>query len=123
MTWIDYRKAFDSVLHTWIVETLKMHSINEKIIEVIETSMKNWNTTLKINNKTVHETEIRRSIFQGDSMSPLLICLALDPLSKILQRTGNGYSFKDGEQLNHLMSIDDIKLFTKNPRNMTRCWY
>lgn len=120
MCWIDYKKAFDSVPHSWIIETLKMHKINDKIIELIRTSMGNWNTTLKINNKTVHETDIRRGIFQGDSMSPLLFCLALNPLSYLLKRTNKGYNFKEGSQINHLMYMDDIKLFAKNPTDMNR---
>ena len=34
--------------------------------------------------------QIRRGIFQGDSLSPLLFCMALNPLSKELNRTGYG---------------------------------
>ena len=30
--------------------------------------------------------QIRRGIFQGDSLSPLLFCMALNPLSKELNR-------------------------------------
>ena len=35
--------------------------------------------------------QIRRGIFQGDSLSPLLFCMALNPLSTELNRTGCGY--------------------------------
>ena len=34
--------------------------------------------------------QIRRGIFQGDSLSPLLFFMALNPLSKELKRTGYG---------------------------------
>ena len=32
MTWIDYRKAYDSAPHSWIVQTLQMYRFSEKLI-------------------------------------------------------------------------------------------
>ena len=40
--WIDYKKAFDMVLHSWILECLKMFGINEEVRKLIKVSMKNW---------------------------------------------------------------------------------
>ena len=40
--------------------------------------------------------QIRRGIFQGDSLSPLLFCMALNPLSTELNRTGYGYWVSTG---------------------------
>ena len=31
MAWIDYRKAYDSVPHSWILKTLQMYRFNEKL--------------------------------------------------------------------------------------------
>ena len=39
--------------------------------------------------------QIRRGIFQGDSLS-LLFCMALNPLSTELNRTGCGYRMSTG---------------------------
>lgn len=36
VTQIDYRKAYDSVPHTWIKEIMKIYKINERIINFIE---------------------------------------------------------------------------------------
>ena len=38
---------------------------------------------------------ITNGIFQGDSLSPLIVCLALAPLSNLLNNTGMGYSVID----------------------------
>ena len=66
--------------------------------------------------------QIRRGIFQGDSLSPLLFCMALNPLSKELDRTGYGYwmSTSRGETarrqlISHLLYMDDLKLYGRNP--------
>ena len=36
MCWIDYKKAFDSVPRSWIVESMKMHNINEVYRDIDE---------------------------------------------------------------------------------------
>ena len=48
--------------------------------------------------------QIRRGIFQGDSLSPLLFCMALNPLSKELNRTGYGYWMTTGHGLPNVSS-------------------
>ncbi|KAJ8714401.1 hypothetical protein PYW07_002626 [Mythimna separata] len=58
---------------------------------------------------------IERGIFQGDSLSPLWFCLALNPLSTLLENTGLGYQLKRGGQvISHLHYMDDLKLFAPN---------
>lgn len=46
-TWIDVEKAFDSVSHVWLIEVLKMHKINEKLVAFVENVM-SWTTTLEL---------------------------------------------------------------------------
>ena len=35
MVWINYKKAYDIVLQTWIIEYLKISKISDKIIDLI----------------------------------------------------------------------------------------
>ena len=82
--WIDYKKAFDSVPHSWILACLKMYKINPVLTTFIEASMRQWKTNMVL----VHESgvletgpiSIKRGIFQGDSLSPLLFTMSLNPL-------------------------------------------
>ena len=37
--WVDYKKAFDSVSHSWILKCLQMYKINPVLITFIEESM------------------------------------------------------------------------------------
>ena len=46
MTWIDYRKAYDSVPYSWILKTLQMYRFNDKLIKFMRASMSNWKTTI-----------------------------------------------------------------------------
>ena len=37
--WIDYKKAFDSVPHSWILKCLGMYKIHPVLVTLIEESM------------------------------------------------------------------------------------
>ena len=50
-------------------------------------------------------------IFQGDTLSPLLFCITLTPLSLLLDHL-DGYNTKVAGQLNHLLYVYDLKLYT-----------
>ena len=41
MTWIDYKKAYDMIPHSWILESLGLVQVSENIVEFIRKSMKN----------------------------------------------------------------------------------
>ena len=93
MSWIDLRKAYDSVPHDWILFCLKSYGVHPKIIDFLQGTMKLWSTTLNVNSVSFGRVHINRGIFQGDSLSPLLFIMCLAPLSDILNRAGKGFHF------------------------------
>ena len=113
MAWIDYKKAFDSIPHSWILETMSMYKINNQLQELIRQSMKYWKTMLIHEKKPIGEIPIQSGIFQGDALSPIIFCVALNPLSQILHKSNMGYTMRTGEKLNHLLYMDDLKLYAK----------
>ena len=42
MAWIDYKKVYDMVPHSWIIGCLATVGINEKIRRLLAESMKSW---------------------------------------------------------------------------------
>ena len=46
LAWIDYMKAFDSVPHSWILESLNMYRARDTIIRFVEYSMRDGKTEL-----------------------------------------------------------------------------
>ena len=119
--WIDYKKAFDSVSHSWILACLRMYKINPVLTTFIEASMRQWKTNMVLIDESggVLETgpiSIKRGIFQGDSLSPLLFTMSLNPLSRELQKTGSGYQLDKQTKINHLFYVDDLKLYVTHPQ-------
>jgi hypothetical protein len=90
MAWIDYQKAFDKVPHSWIIKSLELIGINNTIILFTMKIMSHWRTRTRIHteNKIIEteEIEIQCGIFQGDSLSALLFCICLIPLTEQLSR-------------------------------------
>lgn len=125
--YIDYEKAYDSVPHSWLQKVLNIYKIDGKIVQYLCQTMKNWKTTLVLNSaneitRQVENIAIKRGIFQGDSLSPLWFCIALNPLSELLEKENFGYCINKATNqkcyLSHLMYMDDIKLYAKTQREM-----
>ena len=49
MAWIDYRKAYDFVPHSWILECLDMLGIVDNVRSSLEKSVKKWKFLLNSN--------------------------------------------------------------------------
>ena len=129
MAWIDYKKAFDSVPHSWIMRCLELYKIDEEIRSFLSNQILKWKTTITLNHTegqiVIPDIKIQRGIFQGDSLSPLLFCLTLDPLSKILKSFDMGYSMSrdrsrksNDNKINHLLFMDDLKLYAESEEKL-----
>lgn len=124
--YIDYKKAFDSIPHSWLLKVLQIYKIDLHIQNFLRMTMKTWRTAIHLN--TNHEQieikniKITRGIFQGDSLSALWFCLCLNPLSNILNNTTYGFKIKHQNTpqhtINHLLYMDDIKIFASNKTQM-----
>ena len=79
--------------------------------------MRSWNTELEYLGEKIAEVDIRRGIFQGDSLSPLLFVTALIPLSILMSEATQGYKFRQGRKVNHRLYMDDLKLYGKSKPN------
>ena len=96
-----------------------MYKISDEVIQFIEKTMETWKEELTAGGKILIEVKIQRSIFQGDPLSPFLFVIAMIPLNHILRKCTAKYKLtKSQEKINHLMFMDDIKLFSKNKKEL-----
>ena len=114
MAWINYKKAYDMVPHSWIINSLKMYKISDKVINFIDKTMKTWRVELTAEGRRLAEAKIQRGIVQGDALSPLLFIIAMMP-----RKCTAGYKLsRSQEKVNHLMYMGDSKLFAKNEKEL-----
>ena len=123
--WIDYKKAFDSIPHDWLIESLKIHKFDNITINFFTNTIKNWRTSLHLHtNETELESEmfqIKNGIFQGDSPSGLHFVICLLPLTWLINKANIGYKLSSSNQkISHLMFMDDLKLYAPNDKQLKK---
>ena len=111
VTWVDFRKAYDSVSHSWLLEAMRSVGVSDQWLEFLSREMPNWQT--RIGNRTI---KFLRGLFQGDSLAPLMFVISLIPITKALNESGIGYSLGRGQRsISHLWFMDDCKLYSRDP--------
>ena len=101
-----HKKTYDLVPHSWISECLEMFGIANSVQDFLNNSMKSWKLELNALGEKLGEVDIRRGIFQGHSLSPLLFVLFMDPLTWLLRRAK-----ADNELSNKGFKLNDLKLW------------
>ena len=120
--WFDYKKAFDSVPHSWIIKALELARVPKQLIDNITTLKQFWHTEvmLQTDNETLTTEQIAylTGILQGDSLSLILFELCTNPLSFLLNKNSEGYMIGSSNErtlpLTHLVFVDDLKTFASN---------
>ena len=122
MAWLDNQKAYDSAPHSWIRKCLQLYGVSTNIANFISDTMTKWKTKIHLKHEkgeiVLNDVKIKRGIFQGDSLSPLLFCLSIDPLSRLLNSKDEGYNMnprgQQTQKVGHLLYMDDLKLYASN---------
>ena len=114
MMWFDYKKAFDSVPHDWILKALQLARVPQKIINTIENLMKVWATKLHLSDMITETIKYITGVLQGDCLALILFILCLNPLSFLLNKLPGYKPGPPGRRnctISHLFFVDDLKTF------------
>ena len=118
-TWVDLKKACNSVSHQWIAKTLEMHSIDANLIHLIKSAMKTGNINLEVatnkGKETVGPIKVKRGILQGDSFCVRLFTPSLNLTAWYLRST-EGYKLSNtpDRKITHVLFVDDLKTYHRS---------
>ena len=103
---------------------MKIYKLSPILIRFMTGNMSNRKRKLSLshNQSTIktRSISIKNGIFQGDSLSPLLFCLSLAPISTMLNNTQYRYEV-GGKKISHLSYMDDLKTYVKTTINRRDC--
>lgn len=118
-SWVDIRKAYDSVNHEYLLKVLNKLALPPEMIKFVERMLAHQSVTLAIEGIPLGTAMVANGILQGDSLSPLLFVIAMEPVSRRLNEIEK-VSIESQLWRNHLIFIDDIKLLAKDERTLKK---
>ena len=122
---LDIKSAFDTVDHHRLFAVLQALGIPMDAVRLIQDLYINATTSISTNHGQTPPISLRRGTIQGDSLSPLLFILFLEPLLRWLSINDRGYRCgsapaKMPHYANSLAAADDLALLTCNVDQMQR---
>ncbi|TBU12087.1 reverse transcriptase, partial [Hamiltosporidium tvaerminnensis] len=112
-TWIDVKKAYDSIDHAYLTQCIENLNLPDWILKYIKVIISKWKIDISVGPEKIMSKKIDRGILQGGCLSPLLFVLCMDPLSRKLNEKYPKVTVQtDAESYstNHIFFIDDLKL-------------
>ena len=117
MAFVDYEKAFDSVLHKAVFEALKQHSVEEKYINILKETYDGGTAQVR-NESLCRKVKIMKGVRQGDTLSPVMFTAALEEIFRRME-VEVGINI-NGERMNNLSFADDIILFAEKEEDLSK---
>lgn len=114
---IDFNKAFDSVIHTGLKLKLIDMNVGTKFYNIICAMYKNSKACVKIGNSLTEDFFIKLGVRQGDNLSPALFKIFINDFPNYLQACSDAVSLYS-EKLNCLMYADDIVIFSSSSQGL-----
>ena len=78
LTFIDFRKAFDTIHRGKLIEILRAYGVPDKMIEAIEATYSETWAKVRTADGETETFQILAGVLQGDTLAPFLFIVALD---------------------------------------------
>ncbi|KAJ0040292.1 hypothetical protein Pint_27485 [Pistacia integerrima] len=119
---VDLMKAYDSVRWDFIIKALEVLGFPLNFIGWVEECIKTLKYSIAVNGELTRFFSGSRGLRQGDPISPYLFVIAMEVLSRLLNRAIEEPSFKHHwrcKELNltHLYFADDLMIFCHADEN------
>ena len=84
--------------------------------------MANWQSELTSCGESLAKVIIKRGIFQGDRLLPLLFVIYMILLTHVLPKAKARYNLGGGEKINHFLLTYDLKVCGKSESEIKGLW-
>ncbi|XP_071700548.1 uncharacterized protein [Rutidosis leptorrhynchoides] len=125
---VDFEKAFDSINWDYLLEVMKCMGFGTKWCKWISSCLKSATISILINGSPTSEFNLKRSVRQGDPLSPFLFIIAAEGLNILTKKAVERGMYKgvevgkDKVVISHLQYADDTIFFgewsRRNARNL-----
>ena len=117
---LDCSKAFDRVNHEYLLKILEKKNCGDHFLNFIKTFLKG-KSRINFNNNISDEMFVDRGVPQGETLSPFLFILAIDPLLNSVENDQTIKGIKVGNKNVKIMAYaDDLVLISDNKRDLEK---
>ena len=114
---VDFRKAFDTVIHTGIKIKLLQTGVGSKFYNIVKNMYNTSTSCIRLKNGVTDSFPVSVGVKQGDNLSPNLFKIFINDLPCYMQNTQDPVKLDD-KDIHCLMFADDIVLFSKSPTGL-----
>ena len=121
-TFVDFRKAFDTVRHDHLWDRLRYYGIGGPFLQCIQSLYQQSSVCVTVNGELTEFAPIAVGVRQGDPLSPTLFGLYIETLQDYLQQ---GMDASDtflvgGLPVHILLYADDLVLIATSPKALQK---
>jgi hypothetical protein len=115
---VDFTKAFDSVEHPYLLESLKDQGVPHKMLRILKKIYENSRARIKMEEYS-RWFKVGRGIKQGDPFSPKAFNAVLERIFRKVEWQNRGLRL-DNVELCELRFADDVVLMSSNEADLVR---
>ncbi len=115
---LDFYKAFDTVEHSFIFQTLEHFGFGPKCINIVRMLYKDINSSVALTQSSCSRFSVKRGIRQGCGCSPLLFIIVAEMLSILIKMSNISGINLEGNHFIISQFADDTTLFLRNEQQI-----
>ena len=108
VVYIDFAKAFDSVVHSKLCHKLTAYGIAGNLLEWIKNLLTNRKQNTRVGNSFSEVNDVESGVIQGSCIGPLLFLLFVNDLNEILTKNVGCKTFADDLKIYTIVDFDSI---------------